>query len=55
MESSATKWVIKVIGRDDLLLTLHESEASAVKECAILNKKFKGIFYVDAYYEEAHV
>ena len=49
------KWVIKVVGREDLLLTLHESEASAVKECGILNKKFKGRFYVDVYYEDARV
>jgi hypothetical protein len=55
MESKPMKWVIKVVGREDLLLTLHESEASAVKECGILNKKFKGRFYVDVYYEDARV
>lgn len=54
MESKPTKWVIKVVGREDLMLTIHESEESALKECSILNRKFKGRFYVDLYYKEAY-
>jgi hypothetical protein len=50
MESKVTKWVIKVSERDDLVLTLHEKKESALKECAILNRKFRGKFYVDEYH-----
>lgn len=55
MENKPVKWVIRVVGREDLLVTLHESEASAVKECAILNKRFKNKFYVDIYYRDTYV
>lgn len=50
MESKSTKWVIKVVGRDDLVLTLYESRESALKECSILNREFNGRFYVDEYH-----
>jgi len=45
-----SKWVIKVVGRDDLMVTLHESKESALKECSILNRKFRDRFYVDEYH-----
>ncbi len=50
MESKRTKWVIKVVDREDLVLTIHESKESALKECSILNRKFRGRFYVDEYH-----
>lgn len=50
MESKPVKWVIKVVDREDLVLTLHESKESALKECSILNRKFRGRFYVDEYH-----
>lgn len=50
MESKQIKWVIKVVGRDDLVLTLYESKESALKECSILNRNFNGRFYVDEYH-----
>jgi len=50
VESKVTKWIIKVSERDDLVLTLHENKESALKECAILNRKFRGRFYVDEYH-----
>jgi hypothetical protein len=50
MESKQAKWVIKVVDREDLVLTLHESKESALKECSILNRKFSGRFYVDEYH-----
>jgi len=49
MESNLTKWVIRVVGREDLVLTLHESKESALKECSILNRRFSDSFYVDEY------
>jgi len=52
MENSTKDlWVIKVAGREDLMFTLHESEASAIKQCAELNRKFSGRFYVDTYHQ----
>jgi hypothetical protein len=50
MESKQVKWVIKVVDRDDLMLTIHESKESALKECSVLNRKFRGRFYVDEYH-----
>lgn len=50
MESKATKWVIKVVERDDLMVTIHETRESALKECSLLNRKFRGRFYVDEYH-----
>lgn len=50
MESKPAKWVIKVVGREDLMLTIHESKKSALDECSILNRKFSGRFYVDEYH-----
>lgn len=50
MESKPTKWVIKVVSREDLMLTIYESKESALKECSILNRKFRGRFYVDEYH-----
>jgi hypothetical protein len=52
MESSSTGWVIKVVGRDDLMFTLHETKESALKQCSELNRKFSDRFYVDEYHEE---
>lgn len=50
MESDASPlWVIRVVGREDLMLTLHESERSAIRECSELNRKFSDRFYVDTY------
>lgn len=50
MENDArVLWVIKVVGQEDLMFTLHESERSAIRECAVLNRKFNGRFYVDTY------
>jgi hypothetical protein len=49
MESSATNWVIRVVGREDLMLTLHETKQSALKQCSELNRKFRDRFYVDEY------
>jgi hypothetical protein len=50
MENKPTKWVIKVVDREDLMLTIHESKESALKECSSLNRKFRGRFYVDEYH-----
>jgi hypothetical protein len=50
MENKPTKWVIKVVDREDLMLTIHESKESALKECSVLNRKFRGRFYVDEYH-----
>jgi hypothetical protein len=50
MENKLIKWVIRVVGREDLMLTIHESKESALKECSILNRKFSGRFYVDEYH-----
>lgn len=50
MESKPIKWVIKVVGREDLMLTIHEDKESALKECSILDNKFSGRFYVDEYH-----
>jgi hypothetical protein len=50
MESKATNWVIRVVGREDLMLTLHETKQSALRQCSELNRKFRGRFYVDEYH-----
>jgi hypothetical protein len=50
MESKQVRWVIKVVDREDLVLTIHESKESALKECSVLNRKFRGRFYVDEYH-----
>jgi hypothetical protein len=50
MESSATNWVIRVVEKDDLMFTLHETKESALKQCSELNRKFRGRFYVDEYH-----
>jgi hypothetical protein len=52
MENDRIDWVIKVVGRDDLMLTLHETKESALKQCSELNRKFSDRFYVDEYHEE---
>jgi hypothetical protein len=52
MENDRIDWVIKVVGRDDLMLTLHENKESALKQCSELNRKFSDRFYVDEYHEE---
>jgi len=50
MENDRVDWVIKVVGRDDLMLTLHETKGSALKQCSELNRKFRDRFYVDEYH-----
>jgi gluconate kinase len=50
MENDRIDWVIKVVGRDDLMLTLHETKESALKQCSELNRKFRDRFYVDEYH-----
>jgi hypothetical protein len=50
MESKVTNWVIRVVGREDLMLTLHETKESALRQCSELNRKFRDRFYVDEYH-----
>jgi len=50
MENSPVlRWVIRVVGQEDLMFTLHESREDAINQCSQLNRKFNDRFYVDTY------
>ena len=52
MENDRIHWVLRVVGKDDLMFTLHETKESALRQCSELNSKFSDRFYVDEYHEK---